>query len=197
MAAAGAAALPLPAFAQAVGPQDRLIVPGERIGLIRKGSTYASIARAYGAANLRRDRIGVGEGETEPGARVFARKPEELEVLFQPNGRVSYVQFFRANSPWRTADGVRIGSTLAELEAINGGPFTIAGFGWDYGGYVKPEKAPKLPELLEIRLDASSMQALTPEERQEITGDITVATDHPAIRKLTVKVGYIKVKFPE
>lgn len=31
--------------------------------------------------------------------------------------------------------GIRIGMTVSEVEAVNGAPFTLSGFWWDYGGY--------------------------------------------------------------
>ncbi len=37
-------------------------------------------------------------------------------------------------SQWRTTHGIRRGMTLAEIEALNGRPFKLYGFGFDYGG---------------------------------------------------------------
>ena len=41
-----------------------------------------------------------------------------------------------AGSHWKTADGIGIGSTLAEVEKLNGKPFKLSGFDWDLGGFV-------------------------------------------------------------
>ena len=40
---------------------------------------------------------------------------------------------------WQTSNGIRFGTRLTELEERNGGPFTISGFGYNYGGNVMPE----------------------------------------------------------
>jgi hypothetical protein len=37
---------------------------------------------------------------------------------------------------WGTEYGLGLGTTLKELEKMNGKPFQFAGFGWDYGGIV-------------------------------------------------------------
>jgi hypothetical protein len=39
-------------------------------------------------------------------------------------------------SAWATANGIRIGTALAEIEQMNGKPFKLSGFDWDYGGRV-------------------------------------------------------------
>ena len=39
-------------------------------------------------------------------------------------------------SAWTTAHGIRIGMPLAEVEKLNGKPFKLSGFDWDYGGRV-------------------------------------------------------------
>jgi hypothetical protein len=40
----------------------------------------------------------------------------------------------RDDADWIGPGGVRLGSGLPEVEAINGTPFSVLGFGWDYGG---------------------------------------------------------------
>lgn len=53
----------------------------------------------------------------------FAADPEGMDM-------------WKTDVLWRTPEGLRIGSDIAAAEAINGKPFKLSGFGWDYGGFV-------------------------------------------------------------
>lgn len=46
---------------------------------------------------------------------------------------------------WKTAEGIRVGTTLSELNRANGNPFEFAGFDWTYGGTVSNWQGGKLP----------------------------------------------------
>jgi hypothetical protein len=47
---------------------------------------------------------------------------------------------------WRTQEGVGVGTTLAEVEKINGRPFRLAGFDWDFSGTVMDWRGGKLDQ---------------------------------------------------
>ena len=191
--AAGAAALPLPVFAQAVGAADRTIVPGERVGAIRKGSTWNSLVNVYKPANIRRAQIHTGEGEMEAGARLFAGKPDLVEIVFMHDKRtVGSAKVTTQGGAWKTPQGIRVGTTLEELEKLNGGPFPFSGFGWDGAGGAGGEN---LPKGLAIVLAPTKSEGLTAEERDQITGDITVKSDNPVARKVAPVVASLEVTF--
>ena len=113
-------------------------------GPFARDAAERDVARAFGAANVERAAIDVGEAMTEPGTLVFAGdRTKRIEILWRDKttyARPSAV-ILRNGSTWRVAlagtpdAGVAIGATLAEVEAMNGKPFTIAGFGWDLGGF--------------------------------------------------------------
>jgi len=46
---------------------------------------------------------------------------------------------------WKTAEGIRVGTTLSELNRANGNSFEYAGFDWTYGGTVSNWQGGKLP----------------------------------------------------
>jgi hypothetical protein len=52
-------------------------------------------------------------------------------------------------------NGLKTGMTVAEIEKINGKPFKIAGFDWDYGGYANFEGG-KLDGKVSIRFSPST-----------------------------------------
>ncbi len=203
--AASAATLALPAGlagparAQAIGRDDRMIVPGTRVGAVVKGSTWESLVAIYGAENMIRADAGDDipeEGVPKRGAQIYPEKPDMIEVEFMEHDKpVVSVAISRENSPWRTASGIRIGTTMAELEKLNGGPFRLNGFGWDGGGIVGPAR--KLPKHLEIRLSPRQWDRVTKRERDRVTGDITIFSNNPVLKKIDVAVNILRVTFAE
>jgi hypothetical protein len=135
---------------------DNTIVLGKRVGLIKPGMTAAQIETAYGVANLHHEDIPGAEGETIPGARLFADTGRELEIIWDPESEKKKVVFdIRVvGADWKFENGLKIGMSIEEVEKINGKPFKIAGFSWDYGGYANFEGG-KLAAKVSLRFNPS------------------------------------------
>ncbi|MEQ1496141.1 MAG: hypothetical protein ABL912_10345 [Novosphingobium sp.] len=104
---------------------------------VQKGDTAASLKKRYGA-NARTMRLHVAEGEMATGMALWPKDPKRrVEVFFEdrPTKRVATVRIDRRGSLWRLG-GVGVGSRLADVVLVNGGPVNVGGFGWDYGGGV-------------------------------------------------------------
>ncbi len=102
-----------------------------------KSVTHASLVKAFGARNVAMQRVGTGEGETQVASVIFPRdKARRIEVLWIDETRRRNPSEIRTgvDSTWRTAQGIRRGMSLSEIEALNGRPFKLYGFGFDYGG---------------------------------------------------------------
>src|SRR5262245_57087950 len=117
---------------------DWLIVPGQRAGAIDTASTHEQRVHVYGDSAVRAARIELGEGETAPGTVLFPNDSvRRLEVLWQDTitrARPARLILRGEESRWQLPGGISLGTTLRELERRNGREFTLAGFGWDYGG---------------------------------------------------------------
>jgi len=122
-------------------PKDNTIVLGKRVGLIKPGMTATDIERAYGKGSLRLQKIPGAEGEEIDGAKLFAGTDRELEIGWDPDNDQKQVVFdIRVmGKAWKFENGLKSGMTVEEVEKINGKPFKIAGFEWDYGGYANFE----------------------------------------------------------
>src|SRR5262249_17019350 len=98
------------------------------------------LVEAYGAANVVDQDVDVGEGETQPGTVIFPKDPERLiEILWtDPEKKTvpASAQVSGARTRWKTAHNISLGTSLRDLERLNGRPFRLAGFGWDYSGTV-------------------------------------------------------------
>jgi len=114
---------------------DLAIVIGERVGAITADTTREKLAGLYGAENLSDTDYPIGEGETVPGTIIFPGTSREATVLWkqdEPGRKIDRVVV--GGGAWLLPEGIRPDDELAEVEEINGGPFMIYGFGWDYGG---------------------------------------------------------------
>lgn len=106
-------------------------------GPFARAASHAGIVKVFGAANVTSERVGVGEGEMERATVVFARdKARRLEIFWRDAKRRRGLAELRTvpGSRWRMPQGVALGQSLAEVETLNGKPFLLSGFGWDYGG---------------------------------------------------------------
>lgn len=111
-------------------------------GPFARDADEATLAEVFGTANVKHADINVGEGFTEPGTIIFPEEPKRrIEITWHdPSGRRRPNSIrIRQGSAWRIRlpdqRRLAIGATLADVEAANGQPFTILGFGWDNGGY--------------------------------------------------------------
>lgn len=164
--------------ADAQDATDNTIVLGKRVGLIKPGMTAAQIETAYGAANVHHEDIPGAEGETIPGARLFADTERELEIIWDPENEKKKVVFDVrvVGADWKFENGLKVGMTIEEVEKINGKPFKVAGFSWDYGGYANFEGG-KLAAKVSIRFNPS-----TEEIPEYLVGDKELSSTDKKLR---------------
>ena len=182
---------------------DFTITPGVRVGPVNEKSTERSLLALPGAG-AEVAQIYMGEGVEEPGVVLYPDDPSRrLEVVWRRSPPVLEVVWIcrggKVPCRWRTAAGVSMGTTLKELERLNGKPFQMAGCCFDYGGSVLSFNGGKLAaydQALRLFLDVR-VDGLTREERNAVTGDLTVSSSHPVLRKLNPRVAVMRLDFPE
>jgi len=188
-----------------------LIVPGKGFGAITAESSEAQLVKHFGRDNVRSEDIDMGEGETEPGTVVFPDDPvRRVEVLWKDAKEKRFpwrIQIYGQKSLWHTREGVSLGTTLRELERINGKPFKLAGFAWDYsgtvysweGGALENALMPKDKWHLTVRLDepAPGNPRVTDEERLSVLGEGEFRSDHPVMQKINPRIYTVSLGFDE
>lgn len=175
---------------------DYTINPGKRVGLITPQSTEGQLRIAYGPEQVESKPITIGEGEESLGALLFPGTRNELELIWTPTlypPRPSFVRITRDSTDWVTTTGVSIGTTIEELEKINGQPFYFYGFEWDYAGLVVSWDEGRLSEYLIVALIPGNFDALKP----EFMGEVKFASDDPKLKPLRLKVGSMVIGFEE
>jgi len=164
-----------------------LCVAGKQVGLIKNTSTEADIIQAYGKANVIRKTIGLGEGETMEGTVVFPGTDNEIIIEWAQDKafqKPAKIRIEKANAAWKTDQGIGVGTTLAQLQAINGKDFKFAGFEWDYAGIANNWQGGKIDPKITVFLEANKPEALYP----DLLGDALFDASNPKAKAADLRV---------
>lgn len=190
------AAAPLPVWTIGIGGDP---------GTLDAATTRAGLEAQFAGA-VRDTVIHVGEGQFEPGTVIHPDDPQRrAEIIWQDSARTRpwRVQVAGDSSAWRVGPGITLGTTLDTLARLNGAPFPITGFGWDYGGTVMGWGGGALERTLLggngrvlLRL---SPRAAAPDEAdvRAVQGDGVFRSSDPAMQRLAPAVRQIIVEYDE
>jgi hypothetical protein len=125
-----------PALAQAPPPLEGAITCSSPVAPNDSGK---SLRQRYGKDAVVQKLPGA-EGETYKGLVLLPRAADRrIEVSFAGDAMTRATGLAIRNqtkaSRWNLS-GITIGSSLAEVQKVNGKPFLVSGFDWDYGGFV-------------------------------------------------------------
>lgn len=169
-------------------------------GPLTAESSEAELRRHYGGS-VERTRIQLGEGETTPGAVLYPgdslRRAEIVWHDTVKRSRPARLILRGSQSRWQAGPGISLGTSLQELERLNGRPFTLAGFGWDYGGVIVDWGGGALDSSLagiKLYLDPGPAQYESAPYSQ-VLGDRDYSSSLPAMQQLNPRVAQIFVDF--
>ena len=179
------------------------IVPGQRLGALNLSDSERDLGARYGAQNVRHVTVSLGEGEAVSGTLLYPEDPEKRVEIVWMNAtarRYPMHAILRGTrSRWTLPRGITLGTTLAELERLNGRPFTMAGFGWDYSGAVTDWEGGALSILKGrawLYLEPASGKDQDPNFAQ-VQGDRDISSTSPAMRALEPRITRIRVSLAE
>ena len=187
-----------PAFAQTTPPQEGPITCASPV---TPDDTERSLKQRYGKDAVMQDLPGA-EGEKYKGLVLFPKAADRrVEVAFTDDKakRASGLTLRDSakTSRW-SVSGITIGSSLADVQKVNGKPFLVNGFEWDYGGFVTDWKGGALGRPLQggctvtVRFDKS---AAAP---KSLLGDgVKAASDNATLVKWAPVVTEIGMNFPD
>jgi hypothetical protein len=186
-----------------------LIIPGVRVGRISASSSEQELIQLYGKQNVIRDTIHVCDGYDGPGTIIYPQDElQKLEIIWKDleNFRnPDFVIIRGSHSKYRTSEGITLGTTLKELEKLNGKPFTFYGFEWDFQGlvldwwggklgYLDEPKAGAESGTMSIALTLGNTDNVPWEEISTIIGDKVISSMDKTAQKLNPIVNNILVK---
>ena len=103
--------------------------------------------------------------------------------------RLREIRIRRSESPWITEQGVKVGSSLQEVEEINQGPFLLSGFEWDYAGSTLDWQSGILQSNL-------ALVFAEPEKmHKSLLGDQSFSSDHKRMHAANPMVQTMRVLF--
>ncbi len=98
-----------------------------------------SLAARFGAVNMREETLPGVEGDEYQATVIFPEdRGRRIEIVWADpvaRARVAQVSISGEQSDWRGPAGIALGMSAGEVAVSNGAPFSIAGFGWDMGGW--------------------------------------------------------------
>jgi len=128
-----------------------LILTNGEAGSINCHTTREDLVRLYGTANVVDQEVDVGEGDVESVTIVFPNVPQRsIEISWKDPSKKTIPERARIwgkASRWHAAHGISLGTSLTELNRLNGRPFVVGGFGTDEPGWITSWRGGSLEEL--------------------------------------------------
>jgi hypothetical protein len=176
----------------AAGPALRLACDGP----IGAETSKDSLTRLFGAENVVDQTVPGPEGTQNIATVLYPNDPKKrLEIVWmdeKAKTRPGDASISGADSDWIGPGGLRLGATLEEVERVNGGPFRLQGFGWDYGGFVSNWQGGTLAGAagcaVTVRFDTAEGADLNgiSGEGEILSGNPKVRAAHPHVVRLAI-----------
>ncbi|WP_333823768.1 hypothetical protein [Pinisolibacter sp.] len=198
-----ALALPLTAPATAQQPAEtsaRLTCTGP----FSAEASHASLVAIVGKDNAIFELVDGAEGEKVASTVLFPKNEKRrLELMWADENKRRGLVHVRLSdtSTWVAPNGLKIGMTLAEVEKLNGEPFTLSGFDWDYGGYVTDWKGGTLgadiPGGCTVQARFTVPEGAPEGPASKVSGDREFASTDKNMRAVKPVIGSLSFGFPQ
>lgn len=168
-------------------------VRGEK-GIISKSVTFNRL-KPYFGKDIKVETHLIEEATVEVQATVI----DGLMVIWNENGNPKRLVISGISSKWNV-EGVKIGTTIAELEEMNKKSFEFLGLGWDYGGYINDWKGGKLAaafdkQLIQLGYDYEYINEKGIDVYPFLGSDLKLNSDMPELKKLNLTVQIIEINW--
>jgi hypothetical protein len=169
-------------------------------GVFGPKSSDALVRETFGEDNVETGTVYGVEGIELEATTVYPDDPDRvMQFNWWDEEKLEYLSSLELAPSQETPTGVKIGMSVKEVEAINGEPFTIGGFWWDYGGGAVFEKgALANPESgcgFWIRF-APMDEYPADIDVSPVSGEVTVPSSEPLLETLDVRVQSISLGYP-
>jgi hypothetical protein len=154
---------------------------------------FVVIEKRFGKENLVKDSTIAGpEGTTINVSVLFPKTPNEVILYWKEKHEFTKLDAVVIHcdsagylGKWHSKLGLQAGQNLEKVIELNQKPFTISGFGWDYGGHIVSWEGGKLDnKQVTGRFADFGKNKITDSEYQSISGDTEFNVSLGAIKKL-------------
>jgi hypothetical protein len=167
--------------------------------------TAAQLRARYGAANVSKESIDLGEGQSQSATILFPHdSARRLQILWRDTVNLrspATVEVHSTNSLWRTPTGLTPGMTLRAVEQLNGKPFRLFGFGFDGSGVLISWADGKLatPESATCRVGGAMEDPVQQRSLRrwyaQVTGDKEFSSANKAMQALNPRLGQMQLGY--
>jgi hypothetical protein len=201
---AGANSTAAKASTTATAPSvPRVIEPGVRLGPVTAASTLDNLRAALGKRNVSLEMVLSDDGKGKVSGAVLypgdAKKRIELawdDTLTKSRPRWARVR--NASTWWHTPAGVRVGTSLRDLEKLNGRAFTVSSFrSGERRSLVRSWNRGNLAEEMEKKAHVwlAVPSATTKSQMVPLSQGSSLPSGDPPLRRLNPHVTEIATKF--
>ncbi|WP_256010556.1 hypothetical protein [Desertivirga xinjiangensis] len=180
-------------------PGTESIITCWGVGRIDLGDDLDAIIEKFGPERVTQDSL-YQEGMFQGLITVVGKgTPEEVIVRWEENKppfkNIRFIEIEKVDSPYQFANGIKIGTSMAEIVKLNGGnAVRFYGFGWDYAGTFANFDGGKLEGDIPCfgGVFAPGDQASS-ELPAGLNGDKKLSSDHPDLKGLNLKLVKIRI----
>ncbi len=175
------------------GLNDYMIEPNRRVGIVTKDDTHASLVQKLSPGEVIKENLQIGEDQTVQGTILYPNTNNELRIYWQNEDfeHLRQIIISKPGGEWRTGDGIHVGLSISEITSINGTPFELTGFQWDFAGTTLNWQGGKLNPNLTLSFDYHGDISIYP----FLIGDKVISSDNSSLLKLKPQVRQILVSF--
>lgn len=170
-------------------------------GPFAKDADHARLVTTFGRANVARETL-YEEGSELKASVVFPKDPvRRIEITWWDEKgyrRPSSIQAKGAG--WTGPNGLGVNASLSDVETANGRPFSLYGFGWDYGGTVSDWKGgafATIPGDCNLIVVFGSDESADESALRKVSNDNEFGSDTPEIKAVKPRVERIGVAYPK
>lgn len=164
------------------------------------GATEASLRQRFGNANVTHEMLNAPEGQTYDATILHLRIEnvvERIEIVWNDETGHPFSVAVSGTSSLRGPNGLALEMSAAEVEQVNGRPFSIYGWEWDYGGYVHDWQGGNLDQgtcrvVGGFETRASDTSAVA---SRDAVGDTAFQSDSTAIRGANAHLVWFGLRF--
>jgi hypothetical protein len=169
-------------------------------GVFGIDTSEARFVETFGRENVITGEVPGPEGTTMIGTTVYPGDPErEFQAVWWDEETLTDLSFVTVPAADTAPGGLRLGMSLEEIEALNGEPFTILGFSWDYGGSASFQsgKLSGLPGGCHLSLMFEpTVELPAGTDSAPIEGDIEVLSTLPLLRQVEPRIAELMFGYP-
>ena len=167
------------------------------VGDIELGDDFRTIEEKAGQQNISQDSLFL-EGDFQGVfTTLWKGQDKEIEIHWKekqaPFKTINYLEINRPGSPYQLTNGIKIGTSLKEIEKLHGRPLNLFGLGWDYGGTFIDFGQGKLQGDIPCFGGVFSIDDSAYDAAKDIIGDKKVSSDNPAFDKIEAKLIKIRI----